>query len=296
MELRHLRYFAAVAEELNFTRAANRLHTAQPSLSQQVRQLEEEIGTSLFERDTRKVQLTPAGRALLKETREILRRTDHLVEIASSAATGKASELSIGVSPLAEVKIVPKIVPIMRERYPRISLMFHSTATGEQLTGLRDYSIDIAFLWGPLSEPDLATEKVLREEIVAVLPADHELAKMRRVSIQMLNDMPCIGVSRKAPPPLRDALVALCNQAGIRMRWTHEADSVSGHLNMVAAGLGYALLPEYVKSIMPHGVVAKTLHLDPPPCLTLFSVCRNGDTLPALLAFRDVVRGCFGRN
>ena len=85
MELRHLRYFAAVAEELNFTRAANRLHTAQPSLSQQVRQLEEEIGTSLFERDTRKVQLTPAGRALLKETREILRRTDHLVEIASSA-------------------------------------------------------------------------------------------------------------------------------------------------------------------------------------------------------------------
>jgi DNA-binding transcriptional LysR family regulator len=80
------------------------------------------------------------------------------------------------------------------------------------------------------------------------------------------------------------------------MRWTHEADSVSGHLNMVAAGLGYALLPEYVKSIMPHGVVAKTLHLDPPPCLTLFSVCRNGDTLPALLAFRDVVRGCFGKN
>jgi LysR family hca operon transcriptional activator len=133
MELRHLRYFAAVAEELNFTRAANRLHTAQPSLSQQVRQLEDEIGTSLFERDTRKVQLTPAGRALLKETREILRRTDHLVEIASSAATGKASELSIGVSPLAEVKIVPKIVPIMRERYPRISLMFHSIATGEQL-------------------------------------------------------------------------------------------------------------------------------------------------------------------
>lgn len=296
MELRHLRYFAAVAEELNFTQSANRLHTAQPSLSQQVRQLEEEIGTALFERDTRKVQLTPAGRALLKEAREILRRTDHLVEVASSAATGKASELSVGVSPLAEVKVVPKIVPVMRERYPMISLMFHSTATGEQLMGLRDYSIDIAFLWGPLNEPDLATEKVLREEIVAVLPAKHGLAKMRRVSIQMLSAMPFIGVSRKAPPPLRDALISLGKQAGIRMRWSHEADSVSGHLNMVAAGLGYALLPAYVKSIMPRGVVAKTLHLEPPPGLTLFSVCRNGDTLPALCAFRDVVRECFVQN
>jgi LysR family transcriptional regulator, hca operon transcriptional activator len=295
MELRHLRYFTAVAEELSFTRAANRLHTAQPSLSQQIRHLEDEIGTPLFERDTRRVQLTAAGRALLKETREILGRTDHLVELAFSAASGNASELSVGVSALAEVKIVPRIVPIMRKRHPKISLVFHSTSADEQLAGLRDYSIDIAFLWGPRDEPDLTTEEVLREEIVVVMPAGHELAKMRRVSIQMLGNMPSIGISRKAPPALHDILVSLYKQAGVRVRRAHEADSVFGHLNMVAAGLGYALLPEYVKSIMPRGVVAKTLHLDPPPHLSLVSVCRKGDTLPALHAFRNIVRECFGK-
>jgi LysR family hca operon transcriptional activator len=290
MELRHLRYFAAVAEELNFTKAALRLHTAQPSLSQQIRQLEDEIGTALLERDTRRVQLTAAGRAFLKETREILRRTEHLAELASLAASGKASELSVGVSPLAEVKIVPKIVPLMRQKHPRISLAFHSVTTDEQLAGLRDYSIDIAFLWGPLDEPDLETEEVLKEEIVVVLPAGHELAKMRRLSVQMLSNMSSIGISRKAPPQLRDTLISLYKLAGIRMRWAHEADTVFGHLNMVAAGLGFALLPEYVTSIMPRGVVAKTLYLDPPPHLMLVSVCRKEDTFPALTSFREVVR------
>jgi LysR family transcriptional regulator, hca operon transcriptional activator len=296
MELRHLRYYVAVAEELNFTRAAHRLHTAQPSLSQQVRQLEEEIGTPLLDRDTRSVQLTAAGRAFLKEAREILRRTEHLAELSASAATGKAHELSVGISPLAQVKILPKIVPLMREKYPRISLTFHSSSTAEHLSGLRDYSIDIAFLWGPFNEPDLETEEILREEIVVVLPAKHDLAKMRRVSVQMLSTLASVGVSRNAPQPLRDVLVSVYKQAGLRMQWAHEADSVFGHLNMVAAGLGYALLPEYVKAVMPRGVVAKALHLDPPPHLTMVSACRKGDPLPALSIFREVIRQNSGRN
>ena len=109
----------------------------------------------------------------------------------------------------------------------------------------------------------------------------------------MLGGMPAIGISHKAPPALRDTLVSLYNQAGVKVRRVHEADSLFGHLNMVAAGLGYALLPEYVKSIMPHGVVTRPLHLDPPPHLTLVSVYRKKDNLPALHAFRNMIRECF---
>ena len=126
MELRHLRYFVAVAEELSFTRAAERLHTAQPSLSQQIRQLEAEVGVRLLERTKRRVQLTGAGRVMLREARDILNRVEHAARLACKAASGQAGEISIGTFPGADVKILPRLRPLLAKRLPDVRLVLHS--------------------------------------------------------------------------------------------------------------------------------------------------------------------------
>ena len=293
MELRHIRYFIAVAEELNFTKAAQRLSTAQPSLSQQIRQLEDEIGTPLFQRTHGKVSLTPAGRALLKEAREIHRRVERLATLASDAANGSARHLSIGVNPLAEVKVIPRVVPVIEKRFPELVLTFHSVSSNDQIAGLRDCSIDICFMWGPLNEPELSSEEVLNEDLVVALPATHGLAKARRISAEMLKDLPWIGVSEKTPAQIREPLIAIYRKTGRHIHWEHETNSISGALNMVAAGLGYAFVPEYVARMVPKGVVTRPLVADGASALSLVAVSREGDTLPALASFRTAMAQCF---
>lgn len=288
MELRHLRYFVAVAEELNFTRAAERLHTAQPSLCQQIKQLEESLGTALLERDTHRVELTAAGHVLLREARKILHRTQRAVELVSRAASGESGPISIGVCTWAEIRIVPRLLPLMAQRLPGVKISVHSLTAVEQVERLVDRSLDIGFLRGPFNEPTLTAEEVLREEIVVVLPSDHRLAKAKRVSMQVLNDLPCILTSERHPA--RDIATALCAQGGIRVRRAQTADSAISHLNMVAAGLGFALLPAYVKLILPRGVITKPLDLDPVPTVSLVAACRSENKLPALKQLRMAVR------
>jgi LysR family transcriptional regulator, hca operon transcriptional activator len=292
MELRHLRYFVAVAEELNFTRAARRLHTAQPSLSHQIRQLEEYVGTALLERNRRRVQLTNAGRVFLRESRDILKRIDLAVDRASRALSSRTAELSIGVSPPAEVRVMPKILPLMQERLPLVTLTLHSLLSANQIAGLRDYTIDLGLLRGPLDEPELTTKEILRENLVVVLPSNHRLAKTSRISIRMLDDLPCVTFSRGAFP-LRNIVASLYKQEQMRIRSVQEADSVLGHLNMVAAGLGFALLPEYVESMLPRGVIVRPLDYHPMPSISLVAAYRTNDKLPALHAFMELLDHCF---
>jgi LysR family transcriptional regulator, hca operon transcriptional activator len=292
MELRHLRCFVAVAEELNFTRAAKRLHTAQPWLSQQIIQLEESVGTKLLERSKHQVKVTAAGRVFLRDCREILQKVDQSVELAVKVAHAEVGELSIGLSPPAEVLVMPQLPRIMNE-VPGVSGQLHCMSTPQQIAALRRYTIDVGFLRGPLEEPDLVSEEILREEIVVVLPANHRLAKMKQVSVRMLRDLPCITISRNAGWPLRDIVSSLYKQADLRVRGTQEADGVYGHLNMVAAGLGFALLPEYVKSILPRGVVARPLEWQPIPSISLAVAYRASDELPILGAFLKALRRHF---
>jgi LysR family hca operon transcriptional activator len=292
MEFRHIRYFIAVAEELNFTRAAVRLSTAQPSLSQQIRQLEEEIGTALFQRTQRHVILTPAGQALLREAREIQRRVERLAEIASGAASGKSSALSVGVNSLAEVRVIPKVVPFIERRFPDLIVTYHSVSSSEQIAGLRDYSLDMGFMWGPLSEPTLFSEEVLKERIVVALPANHSLATKRRISLEMLVEYPWIGISDSMPAQVRDPLVALYCRTRNRTHWVHEANSISGAMNMVAMGLGYAFIPEFAVAAASQHVVTRPLLVDPVPSFSLVAVSRAGDDLPGLAVIRTVMSEC----
>ena len=179
MELRHLRYFLAVADELNFTRAALRLHTAQPSLSQQIRDLEDEIGAQLFERSKRKVELTDAGRVFMAEARLTLAQADRAVARARQVALQRQATLTIGFVPAAEVKIFPVILPMLRMRFPQLNVELRSLPTLEQEDALLCGDIDIAFMRPPIQSAELKAEVVFDEPFILLLPAAHPLAALR---------------------------------------------------------------------------------------------------------------------
>ena len=293
MELRHLRYFVAVAEELSFTRAASRLHTAQPSLSQQIRQLEHEVGVPLFERTRHHVRLTPAGRLFLSEAQEILGRVERAVRRAARAAAGEV-ELSVGTFPAADVKVLPRLRPLIAARLPHLHLLLHSKYAVDPISGLRQGRLDVAFLRGPLVEPELIVTEIAREPIMVLLPAGHPLAGKKRIRIDRIDTLRCIPTSRLVAPGLHDAVATFCQQANVPIHLVHGADNVVSHLHMVAAGLGFALLPDYVGTLLPAGVVMKPLDWDPVPAVSIVMARRRETPAPALQTFLTLVGDEFG--
>jgi len=290
VELRHLRYFVAVAEELNFTRAAARLHTSQPSLSQQIRRLETAIGIALLDRSRHHVALTDGGRIFLREVRDILGRLDHAGRLAKQAADGRAGELSVGTFPAADVRILPALRAVIATQLPDLRLLLHSKYAVELGMGLQSGALDVAFMRGPLSVEGLDSVELLRESIVAVLPAHHPLARRKRIPVALLHDLPCITMDRSLAPVLHDAIALLYRQAHIRMHAVSRADNVLGHLQLVQEGLGFALLPESVGSLLPPGVVVKPLAANPVPMVSIVIAWKSGNTSPLVRAFVDLVR------
>jgi LysR family hca operon transcriptional activator len=294
VELRHLRYFVAVAEELSFTRAAMRLHTSQPSLSQQIRQLEAAVGVALLERSRHHVTLTGAGRIFLREARDILGRIEHAGRLAKQAADGRAGELSVGTFPAADVRILPVLRPLVAERLPDLRLVLHSKYAVEPISGLLAGTLDVAFIRGPIESAEIEVLELLRERIVVMLPAHHPLARRKRIPVKSLHDLPCITMDRALSPVLYDAISALYRQARIRMHAVSTADNVLGHLRLVQEGMGFALLPESMGALLPPGVVAKPLDSDAPPTVSVVLAWKAGNTSPLVRAFADLVRQCCG--
>jgi len=296
MELRHLRYFVAVAEELNFTRAAARLHTSQPSLSQQIRQLEAAVGVRLLERSRHHVALTSAGRVFLREAKEILARVEHAGRLAKQAADGRAGDLSVGTFPAADVRILPALRPILAAHLPDLRLVLHSKYAVEPVAGLLAGTLDAAFVRGPIESGELQSRELLREQIVMMLPAHHPLARRKRVPVELLNDLPCITMERSLAPGLYDAIASLYRQAHIRMHAVSSADNVLGHLRLVQEGLGFALLPDSMGALLPPGVVMKPLQCDPVPTVSIAVAWKSGNTSPLVRAFVDLVRKSCGNS
>jgi LysR family hca operon transcriptional activator len=294
VELRHLRYFVAVAEELNFTRAAARLHTAQPSLSQQIRQLEGAVGVALLERSRRHVALTGAGRVFLREAKDILGRMEHACRLAKQAADGRAGDLSVGTFPAADVRILPALRPLLAVQLPDLHLVLHSKYAMEPVAGLLAGTLDVAFMRGPIESGEIETVELLRERIVVMLPAHHALARRNRIPVKSLHDLPCITMDRALSPALHDAISALYQQASIRMHAVSTADNVLGHLHLVQEGLGIALLPESMGALLPPGVVLKPLASDPEPTVSVVLAWKAGNTSPLVRAFADLARECCG--
>lgn len=293
MELRHLRYFVAAAEALNISQAARHLHVSQPPLSRQIRDLEQEIGAALFDRDHKKLRLTPAGQYFLEEARKILSHAKRAAKTAKAAGRGQAGEVSIGfLSPLGGL-FLPRILRSFRQKFPLIEVDLVEMVPREQLEALLDSQIDLAFVAAGevQSSTDLAFEPVMEVELRVALPADHGLAKLRRIPLPELEEERFIILKRSAAPATHDFLLRLCRSSGFEPNVVKQSDSARSILDLVAAGIGVSIVPEHFRRC-PSDVVLRPL-TPKPPTLPLSAVWRKNDSSPTLAALRAMIRQHF---
>jgi len=290
MELRLLRYFVAVAEELNVTRAAERLHTAQPSLSQQIRHLEDMIGAPLFHRRKHHLELTEAGRALLEDSRRILNDTERVLTRARQIGRTEAGAIIIAMVPGPEGKMFTQILPALLREHPDIKLTLRSLTSPEQILALCHREINLGFLRGPINDDEIASEVVLREDVVAVLPARHPLAARKRIAVADLTELPLVQMSRAIAPryPRYD-------EQHRRVGWSSVSSLVRDreHYDSVERGFSWPRfhpISAYVEGILPKNVVVRPLALRPTPQHELLIAYRKDDTLPALAYFLGMLR------
>ena len=288
MELRHLRYFVAVAEELNFTRAAQRLNTAQPSLSQQILNLEQEVGVPLFTRTKRSVELTAAGTAFLDEARLTLAQARRAIASARQAAQAGESTLVLGFGPAAEIKLFPSALTSLRASFPTLRLEFRSMTTLEQREALLHNEIDLAFLRPPIHEPSLEAIPVLREQLVAVLPADHPLAGEGLLDFAELSGYPFIEVSALHSGNLFALVRAAARERGVQLNTIQQVVDVLTMLTLISLGEGYTLLPDYAESLVFRNITTRRLT---PPAIeaNLLMAWRKGDLSSENAALRDLI-------
>jgi DNA-binding transcriptional LysR family regulator len=262
MELRHLRYFVAVAEEGHVTRAAERLGIQQPPLSQQIQALERELDAQLFRRKPRGVELTPAGRALYDEARAILARTDEAIAATKRAAQGEAGRIGIGFTSSASFHpFVPRTIRMFREAYPLVALALEESGTTELVAALRSNQIDAAFVRSPVGESDdLFVRPLFDEEMVAALPSGHALADASgMLPLAALAGETFILYRRPVGPGLHDAIIAACDRAGFSPEIGQEAPRMLSTLSLVAAGLGVTVVPASMSRLEAEGVVYRPI-------------------------------------
>ena len=287
MELRHLRYFAAVAETKHFGRAAERLHLAQPALSQAVRQLEAELGTPLFIRTTRQVNLTPAGEFLREEAARVLAAVDESVRGVRRIAEGRQGLLRIAFTGTAAHTQLPRIARAVKRELPGLALEIHADLlTAAQVAGLTDGSLDLGVLRPPTSGDALTVRTIAHEPLVLAVAADHRLAGEPVVSMADLRTEDFI-LFAGAGSVVNDAVLRSCREAGFTPTVAHEAPGTAVMLPLVAADLGIALVPASVRAAPLAGVVFR----DVPDAasLDLALAWRTDDTDPALLAVLEVL-------
>lgn len=296
MELRHLRYFVTVAEELHFGRAAERLHLSQPPLSMQIKALESEIGTQLLERSRRKVELTPAGSVLLREARDILARVEQATAAAQRAGRGEIGELTIGFISIADYNVLPQVLSEFRLRQPSVRLNLREATTDAQVLDLVQQRIDVGFVLAPIQDDRLATRALLSEPLVAALPEPHPLARGRGpLSVTRLADSPFILFPRHMAPGLYDDVVSFCRQAGFSPRVEQEAVQMQTIISLVSAGLGVAMIPASMRNLGRTGVVYRNLR-EPSPQTEILVAWRKGETAPALVRFLESVETVVARH
>jgi DNA-binding transcriptional LysR family regulator len=256
MELRHLRYFLAVAEELNFTRAAARVGIGQPPLSQQIRSLEDELGTPLFRRTPVGAELTEAGKAFLPEARAILLRADHAAEAARRAGRGELGSIRIGfTASAAYLDAVPRSIRWFTRTYADIETTLVEAGTSTLLEQLRDDRLDAAFIRLGRHDPDHVSILPLgTESMSVVVPEGHALAKAKTITLGALAGERMVLFPRDAGPSLHDEIIAACWQAGFEPSFGQVAPQFSSAINLVAAGMGVSLVPRSMARVQVRGV------------------------------------------
>jgi DNA-binding transcriptional LysR family regulator len=295
MELRHLRYFIAVAEEKHITRAAERLGMQQPPLSQQIRALERELDVQLFRRKPRGVELTDAGAALLADARAILAHIDHAFATTRRTARGEQGRISVGfTSSVPFHPFVPRIIRGYHEAFPLVSLTLEEGGTFELVENLRNERIDAAFIRTPLpNEEGLVVNLLFQEAMIIALPQEHALARRAddgALALQALADETFIAYRRHTGPGLYDAIVSACIQAGFSPRIGQEAPRIVSTLNLVAAGLGISLVPASLQGMHLDGVAFRRLSAAAQLKAPLYLASRRGESSTAVGKFLQLVK------
>ena len=296
MELRHLRYFVAVAEEQHVTRAAERLGMQQPPLSQQIRILERELDVQLFRRLPRGVALTAAGVAFLADARAILAQLDHAVATAKRTARGEQGRIAVGFTSSAPFNpFVPRVIRVYREAFPLVALTLEEGGTTELIEGLRNERIDAAFIRTPIADREgLVVQILLEEPMVLALPRGHVLARKKgaskALSLAAVAGEIFVIYRRPSGPGLHDVIVSACNAAGFSPRIGQEAPRIGSTLNLVAAGLGISLVPESLQLMRMDGVVFRRLAGTVQPKAPLYFTARRTEASAAVREFGELVR------
>ena len=293
MELRHLRYFVAVAEELHFGRAAARLRIAQPPLSRQIRDLEREVGTPLFERVTRGVELTPAGQAFLPEARLTLAQAERAMRTALRAARGETGRLRVGFVEAATYSgVLPDVLGFFRMHLPNIGVSLFEMDSPEQAEAFRDGRIDLGILHSPPADADrwLRVEPVYTDPLVAAIPQHAErLAARTRVTLGDLADEPFVLFPRPVAPALYDDLIAGCRSAGFSPRVVQEAVGWHTLAALVGAGVGVSFVPRSLTRLPRPGVVYRPVR-DLSVEMAIVAVWKKGERSPVRERFVTALR------
>jgi DNA-binding transcriptional LysR family regulator len=296
MELRHLRYFIAVAEEGHITRAAERLGMQQPPLSQQIRALERELDVQLLRRKPRGVELTEAGRALLADARAILAHIEHAFATTRRTARGEQGRITVGFTSSAPFHpFVPRVIRAFRESFPLIALTLEEGGTTELIEDLRHERVDAAFIRTQVTDPmGVTVNPLLEEAMLAALPSTHPLAAGGTADgpplpLAALAAEIFIVYRRRSGPGLYDAIFAACHAAGFSPLVGQEAPRIVSTLNLVAAGLGIAIVPASLQRMQMDGVVYRRL-TGTQPRAPLLLATRRGDTSAVVRRFLDLVK------
>lgn len=281
MELRHIRYFLAVAEEKHFTRAAAKLGIGQPPLSQQIKDLEEEVGAPLFRRLHHGAELTPAGVAFHDEVRTMPAIAERAVRAARRAARGETGQLKVGFTASAAFSVVvPKAVRSFRRAYPDVDLVLEEGNTTNLVAGLETGAIDIAFLRPGFEGADQFQTRLLSEEpMVVALPSDHRCAKQKTVKLSDLSEDQLVLFPRSIGSKLYDTVVAACRDAGFEPRMGQVAPQIASVVNLVAAELGYSIVPASMAQVRVKGVTYRSIEGDA-PMARLALTYRKGSVSP----------------
>jgi len=290
MEMRHLKYFAVLAEELNFNRAAARLHISQPPLTRQIQQMESELGAQLFVRLPRGLELTAAGTSLFDDARRILGMVDVAKERAAKAGRGEIGRLDVGIFGSAIFNHIPRLLLQFRNLYPDVQISLHEQTKAEQIQALRERRLTIGFNRHVSGEPDIAVETVYMEPLLVALHNEHPLAQQLAISIHELSNEPLILYPNKTRGGFADYVVSLFHDEGLQAHVVQEVKDVVTAVALVSSGFGICVTPEAASSLRLPGVVYRPVKANPSPTIDLVCLYRRDDASPILAAFLDTVR------
>jgi DNA-binding transcriptional LysR family regulator len=289
MELRKLRYFVVLAEELHFGRAARRLHITQPPLSMAIRSVEEELAVRLLVRAPRRVALTAAGAAFLEQARALLARADDAIEVTRAADRGEVGRLRIGFMTASIYTVLPPLLRDFAARSPAVKLELRELAMPQQLVLLRQGELDVGFVRPPVEDAELDVETVLSETLVVALPRGHPLTRLRRIPARRLAAQPFVAFQRQPGLVLHHLVLRFCTQRGFTPRVAQEATQSHAVVGLVGAGIGVALVPASIQDTRMRGVEYRPLQERSPPVETALAWRRDAVS-PVLEAFRKAAR------